>query len=160
MTINSLKATLTLFANASVSLGLSSSSLVQVLNRDYSESFTAGSGANQVSTRYCAVRTLSGTTDTVDLAGSLLDEFGATITFAAVKLIAVYNSGADPITITTTIANGWTGAINGVITLAPGALWLAMDPGATGWAVTSGTADLIQIGGTSGQPYEIVIFGD
>lgn len=159
MTINKFDLTCKLFANATVPVGLATSSLIPVLNRDYSESFAVGTGANQVATRYCAIRTLGGATETLDLAGVLTDEFGDTITFAAIKAIAVYNSDDAAITIDTTISNGWTAALNGVITLAPGALLLLVDPSATGWAVTAGTGDLIEIGGTTGKTYEIVIFG-
>lgn len=64
---------------------------------DCSLSVTAGSGSGQCSWLYWSdARSLAATTfDTFDLAGALTDPFGATITAATLKVVAIAISGPD-----------------------------------------------------------------
>lgn len=108
-------------------------------------------------------------TDSLDLAASLTDAFGATITFAKVKLLYVEASASNSNNV---LVGG--AASNGFITpfadatdkllLRPGAgvvLWTG-SADATGYAVTASTGDILAIGnsgaGTS-VTYDIAIVG-
>jgi hypothetical protein len=118
---------------------------------------TNGTAALQFNILYDAPRTLSGTTDTINLT-SVVDEWGSTDDCARIKGIAVVNTGADSIA----VGGGtdpWNTLLSGTVTLPPGAFFCAATPDATGWAVTASTAMNLLVTGTSGQTYSIVLLG-
>lgn len=136
--------------------------------------FDNGVGAGQVDKIFSDTRTLSASaTENLDLAGSLVDAFGATITFARVKalLIRAATGNTNNVVVGANVAaNAWgtlfgpTGASGGTVTVRPGA-FIAVGCGAadaTGWAVTAGTGDLLVVtnsaGGTS-VTYDVVVIG-
>lgn len=105
-------------------------------------------------------------TDDIDLAGTLLDAFGDALTFAKVKMIAVF---ADPgNTNNVVLGNHPTAAFVGpfgaavhTIAVPPGGLELIARPN-TGWTVTPTSADMLRVtnsGGGSQVKYDIVIIG-
>jgi hypothetical protein len=136
---------------------------------DYSKriDLTSGTGLNQADLLFTDTRTLaaSGTED-LDLAGSLVDAFGATLTFARIKAIMVTAllGNTNNVNVSRTTSNGvplFLAATDG-IPVRPGGLFVWVAPDATGIAVTAGTGDLITIansGGTTGVTYDIVIIG-
>jgi len=134
-----------------------------------STAFTSGTGAGAVDRVFTDTRTLSASaTEDLDLAGSLTDAFGATITFARIK--AIYVSAAagntNNVQVTRPASNGvpWLMAAGDGIALRPGA-WNAWGSGsadATGVVVTAGTGDLVTFtnsAGTTGVTYTVVILG-
>jgi hypothetical protein len=135
----------------------------------FGASYTTGTGAGQVDRVYTKTTTLaaSGTGD-IDLAGSLTDVFGATITFARIKSIQVTAAAANTnsVQVTRPASNGaaiFMAAGDG-IALRPGAAfsWASGTADATGVAVTAGTGDLITFtnsAGTTGVTYTVVITG-
>jgi hypothetical protein len=134
-----------------------------------SVAFTSGVGAGQADKLFSDRRTLaaSGTED-LDLAGVLLDAFGAAITFARVKglLITAAVANTNNVVIGAASSNPWATLLNstGTLTLKPGAtvgLFAgAADP--TAYAVTAGTGDLLKVansGAGTAVSYDIVIIG-
>jgi hypothetical protein len=131
--------------------------------------YTSGTGAGQVDRVFTDIRTLgaSGTED-LDLAGSLTDVFGATITFARIKAIFVTAAAANTnnVQVTRPASNGapWLMAAGDGIALRPGAAfaWASGAADATGVAVTAGTGDLVTFtnsAGTTSVTYTVVIVG-
>lgn len=134
-----------------------------------SAAYTAGTGAGQVDKVFTDTRTLTASaTEDLDLAGSLTDIFGATITFARIKAIHVSAAAGNTnnVQVTRPASNGvpWLMAAGDGIALRPGAwnTWGSGAADATGVVVTAGTGDLITFtnsAGTTGVTYTVVILG-
>lgn len=115
--------------------------------------FAAGTAANQIDKKWCDVRSISTAGDTLDLAGVLTNEFGATVTFAKVKVISVKAATANA-------GNVWIGGAaanrfntflkdSSVVVVQPGYTMSVMGPG-TGYVVTAATGDRLLLKSTSG----------
>lgn len=113
-------------------------------------------------------RTLAASaTEDLDLAGVLLDAWGAAINFVRVKGLFVSAAVANTNNVVIGAAtNPWATLLNatGTITLRPGASFGAMagaqDP--TGYAVTAATGDLLKIANSgAGTPvtYDVIVIG-
>jgi hypothetical protein len=128
---------------------------------------TDGTGAAQCNKYYRSYRTLTaGSADNLDLAGSLLDPFGNTLTFTGIKYIAIALISAS--------ANGTNKLVLGNATnpfVGPFSSAGTIDifdslelyhPGASGWAVTAGTGDILKINnpGAASVTYCILIAGN
>ena len=134
-----------------------------------STAFSSGTGAGQVDRVFSDIRTLSASaTEDLDLAGSLTDAFGATITMARIKAVYVLAAAGNTnnVQVTRPASNGvpWLLAAGDGIALRPGAfaLWGSGSADATGVAVTAGTGDLITFtnsAGTTTVTYTVVILG-
>ena len=130
---------------------------------------TSGTGAGQVDRVFTDTRTLAASaTEDLDLAGSLTDAYGATITMARIKAIYVSAAAANTnnVQVTRSASNGvpWLLAAGDGIALRPGAyiLWGSGVADATGVAVTAGTGDLITFtnsAGTTSVTYTVIILG-
>jgi hypothetical protein len=127
-----------------------------------------GVGANQADRIFHDRRTLAASaTEDLDLAGVLLDPFGAAITFAKIRalLIAADAANTNNVLVGGASANGfvsWVGGATHTVTVRPGGLLLLTAPDATAYAVTAATADLLKIAnsaGGTGVTYDIVIIG-
>lgn len=132
-------------------------------------SLSDGTGAGSADKIFSDRRTLaaSGTED-LDLAGVLLDAFGAAITWARVKGIFITAAAANTnnVIVGAASATQWATLLNaaGTITLRPGSSFGAVAgvADATGWAVTAGTGDLLKVANSAGSTsvtYDIVIIG-
>lgn len=107
-------------------------------------------------------------TEDLDLAGVLLDSFGAAITFARVKgiFVSAVAANTNNVVVGAASANQWVTLLNatGTVTLRPGASFGAFAgvADAAGYAVTGGTGDLLKVAnsaaGTS-VDYDIVVIG-
>lgn len=129
-----------------------------------------GTGAGRADTVFSDRRTLAASaTEDLDLAGTLLDAFGATVTFARIKglVISAAAGNTNNVVIGGAAANGfvsWVGGATHTVILRPGAT-LALMAGsadATGYAVTAGTADLLKVansGAGTSVTYDIVLIG-
>jgi hypothetical protein len=136
---------------------------------DYSKriDLATGTGASQADLVFSDNRTLaaSGTED-LDLAGALVDAYGATLTFARVKAILVVAASANTnsVNVSRTTANGvplFLAATDG-LSVRPGGLFLWAAPDAVATVVTAGTGDLLTIANSSSGTsvsYDIVIIG-
>lgn len=122
------------------------------------ETFATGTAASQADLVYRARRTVTASSNiTIDLAGSLADRFGTTITMARVKMIALYNRAAIGSGLVIGIGAGSNPLINfigdasDIINLRPGGVLLLSAPDATAYAVTAATGDILKLtnpGGT------------
>lgn len=137
-------------------LGLSGNNQSKLVDKTYTLEYSDGTGTSQFQKSYAVNRALTAGADTVDLNGVVADIFGSTISATRVVAWGVYNSGAASLTITTTGANGWQACMNGVTTLPAGGLCMFGSP--TAWTVTAGTADLIVMGGTGTNTYDIILW--
>lgn len=118
-----------------------------------------GTGATQVNQIFTKDDTiLAGARNTYDLAGSLSDAYGDTITFTRVKLLMVYNDsttaarlrigggsdGAGTNAWDTWVTGNTPDGGEGPIVRAGGVLMIYA-PDATAYAVTAGTVDILAI---------------
>jgi hypothetical protein len=124
-----------------------------------------GTGASQASQQWHDTRTIAPSgTDSIDLAGALVNAFGVTVTFTKVKLLLVRAAAANlnNIQVARPASNGWPWflAVSDGFLLQPGAFNVFFDPG--GIAVTAGTGDLLSIinaAGVNSVTYDIVVVG-
>jgi hypothetical protein len=157
---------LSVFAQVTVQLSDSSTAgsgtLTDSLNFNEDLQFTNGTGALAAQVQYRGSRTMGGASENLDLAGSLVNAKGKTVTLTDVKGILFFASTANAgnVTLTFNTTNGFTTPVNGVVTLHPGAIFFLGSPAANAWAVTAGTGDTIAVGGASGYVYEVLIFGE
>ncbi len=126
----------------------------------------SGTGANQADRVFTDQRTLTASaTENLDLAGVLLDAFGAAITFATIKavIIKAASGNTNDVQLTRPASNGvplFLAASDG-IPIKPGGMFVWTAPG-TGITVTAGTGDILTVtnsaGGTS-VTYDVIIIG-
>lgn len=130
-------------------------------------SLTSGTGAGQADLVFTDTRTLSASgTENLDLAGSLTDAYGATMTFARIKGLIIFaaSGNTNDVQVTRPASNGvpvFMAAGDG-IAVRPGGLFAWACSDATGVAVTASTGDLITVtnsAGTTGVTYTVVVFG-
>lgn len=130
------------------------------INKGYT--FTDGVGALQANQLFQAKRTLGGSPDDLDLAGTALqDVYGVNVGLARIKSIYIENLSSSN---TMTIGNA-TNAIStmlgatSTLVLRPGGSVTIVAPDATGYVITAGSADILRVSGTSGDQYKIVVLG-
>jgi hypothetical protein len=139
------------------------------LQRSYGASLTDGAAAGMANVAWWSSRTLTASsTETLDFAGTLLDRFGAVITFARLKVLVVYalptNTNNVIIGGGTTTFTGLFGATTHTTILRPGTVWSVVTgvADAIGYAVTAGSTDLLQVANSSSGSsvvYEIAAIG-
>lgn len=125
-------------------------------------SFATGTGAGGAQVQYRDSRTMSGSSENLDLAGGVVNAKGKTVTLTKVKglLFHADPANAGNVTVKFNPTNGLTTPCNGEVVLPPGAVFLLASPDANGWAVTAGTGDIIQVQGATGRIYEVFVFGE
>ena len=138
------------------------------LSQGFITALASGVGANQADKVFSEQRTIaaSGTND-YDLAGALTDAFGVTVTFARIKMIAVFADSANVnnVVIGNAATNqfvGPTGAAAHTINVRPGGSVVLFAPDATAWPVTAGTGDLLRFansGAGTSVIYNVVFLG-
>jgi hypothetical protein len=141
------------------------------LSKGYGSAFTDGTGAGTANRVWWATRTLTASsTEDLDLAGSLTDAYGSTITFARIKALVVAASAAN--TNNVIVGNAASNAVAGLFgslthtaVVRPGAAvaWMCGAADATGYVVTAGTADIIKIANSAGSTsvdYDIFVLGN
>jgi hypothetical protein len=154
-------------ASQAVAADLGSASRVASVRR--AVALAAGTGAGAADLVFSDRRTIAASgTENLDLAGTLVDSFGATITFVKVKGIYIAASAANTNSVVVGAAgtNPWIGLLNttGTVTLRPGAALMAMagQSDATGMGVVAATGDLLKVansGSGTGVDYDVVIIG-
>ena len=140
------------------------------LSQSLSVELDSGTGAGQADKVFSDTRTLAASgTENLDLAGSLTDALGASVSFAKVKAIYIKAAAANTNNVivggdaTTTFFPMFADETDALV-LRPGAAFLlvAGDADATGYAVTAATADLLKITNSAGGTpvsYDIIIIG-
>ena len=128
--------------------------------------FVDGAGAGAANRIWTDSRSIAASgTDSIDLAGSLTDPFGAALTFARIKgvIIAASPGNTNNVLVTRPASNAvplLSAAAN--IPVKPGGLFVWLDPSAAGVVVTAGTGDLLDLvnsGAGSSVAYDIAIIG-
>ncbi|MGL4300281.1 MAG: hypothetical protein ACRCW4_14530 [Candidatus Neomicrothrix subdominans] len=130
-------------------------------------SLADGTGAGQADRVFADTRTVNASTnDDLDLAGTLTDSFGGTVTFAKVKGVYIRSSPANSqnFTVGAAPANGLTSLMAATaVVMRPGAVMLvaAGAADATAYGVVAGTGDLLRIANGAGAAvsYDIIIVG-
>lgn len=126
-----------------------------------------GTGANQADRMFVDSNTLAASgTANIDLAGSLTDVFGAALTFARIKLVAIAaaEGNTNDVQVTRPASNGsplFLAAGDG-LSVRPGGMFLWVAPDAVASIVTAGTGDLLTFTNSaagSSVTYEAVIIG-
>jgi hypothetical protein len=134
-----------------------------VINKSVTYAF--GTGNTQINDRYEAERSLAASAnEELDLAGVLVNAFGESVVFTAVKEIYIENPSA---TQTLTVGNatatqflGGFGAAAHTWAIPPGGTFHVRAPMA-GWPVVAGASDKLKILNNAGSTvaYKIVILG-
>lgn len=131
-----------------------------------SDSLANGTGLDQADQFYMVSGTVAaGTPVDIDLAGSLSNAFGSTVTFARLKGIVIQNktttagailqvgAGSNPIT------SPWLASGDGV-NVGPDGVFMLWNPSAAGYAVTATSADILRLTSASGTiSYELYLIG-
>lgn len=140
------------------------------LSRTYQLQYSTGTGAGAADRIWHDQRTIAASgTDSLDLAGVLLDVFGATVTFARIRALVVQaaSGNTNNVIVGGAAANGfitWVGAATHTVTVRPGG-FLCLANGltdATGYAVTAATGDILQIansGAGTSVTYDVILIG-
>lgn len=127
-----------------------------------------GTASGQADRIWHDERTLAASaSEDLDLTGTLVDAFGATLTLARVKGLIVFANSANTndVVIGNAASNGWVGPFGAAphtLTVRPGGLLCLFAPGPTGYVVTAGTGDLLHVANSaSGTPvtYDVVVIG-
>lgn len=97
----------------------------------------------------------------LDFSGGFTDPYGVGAPMAKVKLFVIYNrSSTQTLTLKSASANGALlgfGATAHTRSIGPGAFEVYYNP--VGWAITAGTADLVNVANGSGATCEYDVFG-
>jgi len=155
------------FDTNSVALDLGSRSAP--LTYSILKSITDGTGANQCQKLFSDTRTIaaSGNED-LDLAGTgLQDMLNVNLALTAVKVLYVKAADANTndVVIKGAASNGFLGPFGAAahtVTLKPGQFFLVTNLTASGWTVTAGTGDLLNVANSSSGSsvsYDIIIAG-
>ena len=140
------------------------------LSTTFGTSLIDGALAGQANRAFWDHRTLAASTsETLDLAGSLADQFGVTMTFARIKLLVVSADVANTNNVVvggaaSNAVAGLFGATTHTAIVRPGTTlsWIVGGADATGYTVTAGTGDLLQIANSSSGTsvsYSVVVIG-
>jgi hypothetical protein len=134
---------------------------------DWSAQLANGTGTSQASQVYQDTGSLAGSASAnIDLAGSLVNAFGTTITFTKIKLLAIKAAAANNVANNLQVSRGssngfvWFLAASDGFYLAPGAFFLWYDP--VGVTVTAATGDILTLtngAGTNTIAYDLLIVG-
>lgn len=161
---------LTVSASAMQATTLDLGSANAQLAKAYRIDLADGTAAGQANRIFHDTRTLAASAnEDLDLAGVLVDAFGASLTFARIKglIIAAAAGNTNNVIVGGAASNqfvSWVGAGTHTLTVRPGAT-LALMAGAAdavGYAVTAGTGDLLRIANSAGSTtvtYDIVVVG-
>lgn len=152
--------------NNSLNLGANAATL----SSTFGASLIDGPSAGQANATYWDHRTLAASaSESLDLAGALVNPVNTTVTFARIKALIV---SADSTNVNNVLLGGAASnavstlfsATNDVAVVRPGATlaWIAGIADATGYVVTAATGDLLQIansGSGTSVGYSIIIIG-
>ena len=133
----------------------------------YSQVMASGTGANQMNMLWHDQRSLAATTgEDLDLAGSLVNSFGVTMTFVRVKFLYIGAASANNGLIQVGGAAGnqfinWVADSSDIVNVRAGGFACFFAPDATAYAVTATTGDILKVynSGAAAGTYDIIIGG-
>lgn len=164
----SFNATLTAIAVASIGSALDLQDALSALNKKYSTTLTDGTGDGQANQIFSDQRTLGASaSESLDLAGTLVNPLGATINFSKIKamIFKAADSNVNDVVIGGAATNGFFamfGAAAHTIKLKPRGVFMLTAPDANGLTVTPNTGDLLQVangGAGSNVTYDVILIG-
>lgn len=165
----SLTSTLSMAVGATQAVAADLGSASRVANVRRAVALATGTAAGQADLAFSDRRTIAASgTENLDLAGTLVDSFGTTVTFVKVKGIYIAASAANTnsVIVGAAATNPWIGLLNATatVTLRPGAAFMAMagQADATAMGVVAATGDLLKVANSSsgtGVDYDVVIIG-
>jgi hypothetical protein len=164
-----LAATIDLVVNSQYDSALDLSRVIDNLSKKYSVVLANGTGANKASKHWHDQRTIAASgTDALDLAGSLENALGETVTFTKIKaiLVAAAAGNTNDVLVGGAASNAWAalfGDASDVVKVKPGGVFFLSAPDANGLAVTAGTGDQLKIANSSSGTtvtYDIIIIGE
>lgn len=134
--------------------GASGANLAITVPSALGSALAAGAGLADVG--WWDLRTLAASTsETIDFAGTLKDPFGATVTFARIKVLMIAAAAGNTNNVvigggSTTLA-GLFGATTHTTVIRPGGavMWMTATTDSTGYPVSAGSSDLLQIANSS-----------
>jgi len=166
MGLNS-KLSVSVTANLTKSLDLADGTVG--LAKVYQAVLSSGTAAGMSDLVFHDTRTINASSnEDLDLAGSLVDAFGATLTFVKIKGLIVSAAAANTnnVVVGAAASNQWVALLNstGTVQVRPGATFAAFagQADATGYAVVAGTGDLLRVAnGAAGTAvtYDIIVIG-
>lgn len=138
-----------------------------VINYSKSYGITNGTAADNANMIWSDTRTLNASTaEDLDLAGGLTNAFGTTVTFTKITGIIISAAAANTnLVLVGGDANGfvnWVASATDIIKVRPGGTFALYSNDATGYAVTGGTGDVLQIENSSSGTsvtYDIILIG-
>lgn len=165
----SVSSTLSLAASVVQSRVLDMTTAEDPLTFRHAVQLADGSGAGKADRVFHDRRTLAASaSEDLDLAGSLVDSFGQTVTFARIKGLYVRAAAGNTnnVIVGNASATAWAALLGatGTLTLRPGAGVgvVAGEADVTAYAVGAGTADFLKVansGAGSSVTYDVVIVG-
>lgn len=159
-----LATTLNLILSHTFTNVLDLASPVESFRLDAGDTLANGTGSSQADVVWHDTRTLAATSENLDLAGSLTNSYGTTVTFAKVKGIFIHNKAtttAFNLTVGAAASAAWATFLGATHTavIGPDGILLAWNP-IDGYAVTATTADILKINaGSNSVTYDIWIVG-
>ncbi len=142
------------------------STITDSFSRTYTDTLANGTSANQADLIFHDSRTLTATSEDLDLAGVLSDAFGNTLTYVEVVGFAIKNTST---TTTENLAVGgaasaqfinWVGDATDIVNIGPDGIFFLWNPDNSAYTVTATTGDLLRIdSGADNITYEIIIWG-
>ncbi len=142
--------------------------LTESLSYVQQKTFSNGTGINQCNEMWSDTRTLTASsTESLDLSGVLVDDFGDSVAFTSIKAILVSASAENTnnVVIGGAASNafgGWVNDTSDKIVVHPGGIFCIVAPDAAGYPVTADTGDLLKVANSSSGTsvtYDIVIYG-
>ena len=137
-------------------------------NESFAQAFAQGVAANQANQMWTDARSIgSSANDDLDLAGGLTSAFGNAITFTSIKAIIVKAAAANANNLimggeSTNPFETMFGLADSTLIIQPGGILALTAPGATGYAVTAGTGDILRFtnAGSGTINYEVIFIGE
>lgn len=132
---------------------------------DLAKSFGVGDALDECDVAWADERTLAATSEELDLAGGLTDDFGNAFSFAKVKVVAIRNlatTAGHVLEVGGAASNTFMllKAANDIDEIGPDGRRLYVEPSLAGKTVTSGTGDKLKINaGSNTVTYQILIAG-
>ena len=130
--------------------------------------FASGTGNNQADQIWSDERTLSASaTENLDLAGSLTNALGQTVTFAEVRAIVVeaLTGNTNDVLVGGAASNQFApmfGDVSDIVKVKPGGAFMVVAPKDGQLGVTAGSGDILKIANSAGSTsvtYRITIIG-
>ncbi len=135
------------------------------VDETFTQTFTEGTAANQVGNAWQdKTRTLAATSEDINLDG-VTDFQGAATGFNNLKMMYVRNldtDTGDDIIVGGAAANqfiNWVSDATDRVVIGPGGIFLLLSP-VDGYAITSGTGDLLKVEAVDTSSYTIITAGD